>query len=148
MPTKVCFKCHTAQPRSEFYPHPQMADGHLNKCKRCTRKDVQENRAMRREQYKLYDRSRHNAERRKMIALSRARLIHRDRARRAVANALTRGRLERQPCEVCGDAESQAHHEDYRKPLEVRWLCRIHHGMVHRVDADRRLTLPPVAGAA
>lgn len=43
MDTKVCFKCGRELPLSSFYKHPQMADGHLNKCKDCTRKDVSEN---------------------------------------------------------------------------------------------------------
>jgi hypothetical protein len=48
-------------------------------------------------------------------------------ARRAVAHALEAGRLKRLPCEVCGSTASQAHHDDYRFPLRVRWLCRQHH---------------------
>lgn len=55
------------------------------------------------------------------------------RARYAVSNAIRDGRLERQPCEVCGEKRSQAHHDNYTKPLEVRWLCRIHHGHEHRL---------------
>jgi hypothetical protein len=54
------------------------------------------------------------------------------RARQAVANALRSGRLVKQLCEVCKVVETESHHDDYTKPLEVRWLCKSHH-----VEADR-----------
>lgn len=45
---------------------------------------------------------------------------------------LRRGHLQRGPCEVPGCAErAEMHHDDYTKPLEVRWLCREHHAMWH-----------------
>lgn len=40
--------------------------------------------------------------------------------------AVRKGQIEREPCEVCG-AEAEGHHDDYTKPLEVRWLCKEHH---------------------
>ncbi len=40
--------------------------------------------------------------------------------------------LERQPCERCGDADAQRHHDDYERPLDVRWLCSSCHGIEHR----------------
>lgn len=53
-----------------------------------------------------------------------------------VAKAIKRGELTRQPCEVCGDPKVDAHHDDYSKPLDVRWLCRKHHRL-HHVSQER-----------
>lgn len=58
---------------------------------------------------------------------------HKDRCRTFTTLAVQYGILERQPCEMCGDAEAQKHHPDYNKPLEVHWLCLHHHSYIHRV---------------
>ena len=47
-----------------------------------------------------------------------------DRARRAVKHAVKSGKLVKTPCELCGNEKVVAHHDDYSKPLEVRWVCR------------------------
>jgi len=47
--------------------------------------------------------------------------------------ATKRGELVKQPCEVCGTTQNvHAHHDDYKKPLEVRWLCAKDHVAWHR----------------
>lgn len=43
MSEKKCFKCGTVKPLSEFYKHPAMSDGRVNKCKDCNKKDVKGN---------------------------------------------------------------------------------------------------------
>lgn len=53
------------------------------------------------------------------------------KAHSAVANAVKKGLLIKCPCEICGDEQVVAHHKDYNKKLEVRWLCRKHHSQFH-----------------
>lgn len=51
---------------------------------------------------------------------------------RAHSNAYQRrGHLEPRPCETCCSTAAEKHHEDYSKPLEVRWLCRKCHLALH-----------------
>lgn len=57
----------------------------------------------------------------------------------ALASAIKRGLIERQPCEVCGAVHGQdgtsvhGHHSDYDRPMAVSWLCQRHHMQVHAV---------------
>jgi len=62
-------------------------------------------------------------------------------ARQVTAYAIKKGWLLRRACEVCGKEHSpadgpegyvDAHHDDYAKPLDVRWLCQKHHREHHR----------------
>ena len=55
-------------------------------------------------------------------------------ARTALNHAIERDEVTRQPCEVCGAEPAHAHHDDYSKPLEVRWLCPRHHAEYHATE--------------
>lgn len=63
---------------------------------------------------------------------------NRYRAHVLVQRALSKGHLEKQPCEVCGTTHGRidAHHDNYDEPLEVRWLCRLHHVQLHKGGED------------
>jgi len=52
-------------------------------------------------------------------------------ARWKVRREIAEGRMTRQPCEVCGDTVTDAHHDDYGKPLDIRWLCKPCHRKHH-----------------
>jgi len=49
------------------------------------------------------------------------------KARYTLRNAIARGEIIKGCCEVCGSPNVESHHDDYSKPLEVRWFCRQHH---------------------
>lgn len=53
-------------------------------------------------------------------------------SRTVTKNAIKKGFLVKQPCVICNTNEDvEAHHEDYTKPLDVVWLCRLHHMQHH-----------------
>lgn len=53
-------------------------------------------------------------------------------ARDVVYRAIKRGLLVRPAhCSRCDNPKVQAHHNDYSKPLDVVWVCRRHHGILH-----------------
>jgi hypothetical protein len=53
------------------------------------------------------------------------------KAHQLVQTALRNGSLVKEPCEVCGELKVHGHHDDYLKPLMVRWLCHKHHMELH-----------------
>lgn len=138
MNRKKCFKCGRVKSIDDFYAHSKMADGYLGKCKSCTKRDVAERYAdpSARQRIRAYEHARFRDPARKAkVRLYAARMRTRNRgktrARQKLANAVRNGSLIRKPCEVCGNSRAQAHHTDYRKPLDVRWLCFRHHREAH-----------------
>jgi len=149
--SKACFKCGEVKLLSEFYKHPGMADGHLNKCKDCTKKDVKEHREDNLEKIQEYDRERNRnmtekrragrwkptAELRALyIARSNERFPERRKANIALSNAVRDNRVQRPSyCESCGkECIPHGHHPSYAEDmwLHVTWLCSSCHGEIHR----------------
>jgi hypothetical protein len=147
---KVCKTCGETRQLSEFPRHRNMADGHLSKCKQCVNSYVrirrQQNPDASREYMAKY-RAREHAKQARRAYQSRPEVLKaecllkaawaaRNRVKRLAHQSVTRavraGRLIRLACEVCGNIKAQAHHDDYGKPLEVRWLCTAHHAEWHK----------------
>lgn len=164
MQMKKCFKCGEVKELSSFYRHRMMADGHLNKCKDCTKRDVRENRNRRADYYREYERMRfqrdeHRRERnseyqktpegKMSISISRKMYIKRSPEKRAahiiLGSAVRRGDITKpDKCSRCGCKPTKSrnlhgHHHDYYKPLDVEWLCVWCHAEEHWPNEFRHL---------
>jgi hypothetical protein len=154
MTAKVCRECKRRKPLASFYKHAQMSDGHLNKCKDCVKQRVSKHRESNIEFFREYDRNRGRTEARKKDVLerqkseygkavregTRANALYRDRnpektaAHNAVARAIKAGKLIRGACQKCGSTKNvHGHHKDYKRKLDVTWLCAVCHGKEHRI---------------
>lgn len=71
---------------------------------------------------------------------AKKRYIERNPKKRKVhcitGNAIRDRVLKKLPCEVCGKTDVNAHHDDYDKPLTVRWLCPEHHAEWHKINGE------------
>lgn len=152
---KWCRQCEQEVRTADYYRHLYAADGLMAVCKACHRTNVRANRTAKADYYRAFDRARanlpHRVEAREAYAqtpegkaaLRRGTKAWERRnpvkkaANTAVNNAIRDGRLVRQPCEVCGAEKAQAHHDDYSKPLDVRWLCTTHHAEWHKHNTPK-----------
>ena len=114
---KTCSKCGLVKDESDFYRDKRMLNGHRNSCKSCDKAEVPMD--------KIVDRVRRYRERNP----------EKYKAHYTVRNAIRDGRLKRRTCEIC-DEKAQSHHDDYSKPLDVRWLCTKHHTELHRKERE------------
>ena len=149
---KLCRECNVQKSLSEFYKHAAMGDGHLNKCIPCVKSRVGKHREANLEAIREYDKKRanepHRVQARKDYQQTEAGKLSKKRAMDAyhkrypmayaahfvTRNAVRDGKLIPETfCSVCNSTEKiEAHHDDYTKPLDVRWLCDKCHRAWHR----------------
>jgi hypothetical protein len=133
---KVCFKCLVSKPFEEFYKHSKMKDGHLGKCIECTKTDVREHRANS-DSVRAYDRKRGSRRSLEHTQKYRAENPEKYKAHTMVNTALRTGKLMKPAaCSSCpSEFKLHAHHDDYSRPLEIRWLCARCHAKWHAVHS-------------
>lgn len=129
---KTCRRCGVERPLTEFNRNRRERDGMQRTCRKCQLEVNRDWRERNPEKARAASRryqARHPAPR----ASSRdVRRVHSALARAVRAGTV----LKPSACSVCSsNGRIEAHHEDYGKPLEVRWLCprchqRVHAGLV------------------
>lgn len=125
---KKCCRCKIVMPLTSFSRDARKPDGRAGWCKECCYLHRTTTGVAAMERYEASDKGR--ASHRKSLQILRS-----DPAKYAAHNAVSAavfgGRLTAMPCEVCGAARTVAHHDDYTRPLDVRWLCQRHHMALH-----------------
>jgi hypothetical protein len=137
---KTCTTCGKELALTAFYTSKGRT---LASCRECTKARVMARYERERDKIGEYERIRSRRPERRAKRIEYMRKLRKQNpdkafAWNAVSNALRDGRIVRQPCEICGAVKTQAHHADYSKPLDVRWLCF----GCHRTDAHHQIVSP------
>lgn len=129
---KICRDCGEYKPLTDYYPHSEMKDGHLNKYKVCVKNRVCKHRAVNIDALREYDLERARKGRVKEL---RRKFPNKYKVMGAVATALSSGKISRpSTCSSCGKiCKPQAHHWSYEEEhwLDVVWLCTRCHADEH-----------------
>ena len=133
---KKCYSCGENKPLEDLKKDKRCSNGRISLCKKChnlsSREFAKNHRDKETERllnWRKKNREHVNAQalRYQQTEIGKIRKSAHDKVYRAIRT----GKLNKQPCEICGE-NAHAHHEDYAKPLEVNWLCRSHHAERHQ----------------
>lgn len=147
---KYCGACCETKTEDQFHRRAASTDGLAAKCKDCQRaydkaRANDPKRVKARGEYAKTERGaeRVKAAKQAWAAKNKGKVLEKTRRYREnhpnkvkahgmVGYAIKCGNLHPEPCEVCGSTGNvHAHHDDYAKPLNVRWLCPEHHKQWH-----------------
>ena len=132
---KICGACKISKKRDEFYKNKYQSGGLRALCINCVRIESKK----RNEPGGYFKSERGRVARHKAIKKSYEKFPEKWRARAKFKYAIKTGKITRPEfCEnfslssvKCSEGVVHGHHEDYSKPLDVRWLCRSCHNKVH-----------------
>ncbi len=148
---KVCTGCKINKSFSRYHKKKGTCDGLRHACKECTNADNRKRWSSNKAAYNITSKewAAANKETKKKSCKNwvennrekyngyhskyRQNNPKKVKARMIVKDAIRHGTMTRQQCKIfdCFDI-GEAHHEDYRKPLDVEWLCTKHHKQLHK----------------
>lgn len=134
---KKCTKCLLTKEIFEFHKDNSRTSGYRERCKRCVSEFMQSPyiKEIRRQAQRKYSKTEKGIlteKKHSPLRHKRASKLRHHWAMGQVRQAKVHGALIKEPCKVCGAVDKiHAHHEDYTKPLEVMWLCPLHHSQRH-----------------
>jgi DNA repair exonuclease SbcCD ATPase subunit len=138
--TRICKKCGIEKPIDQYFRNKAMihSGGRLLSCKSCVAKTQREyDRTPRAKELskERMKKSKFKIKSARSLKRQRAKYPEKYHARNLLYSALKLGKINREPCSVCGNPKSEAHHQDYNEPLKVMWLCFEHHRELHKQAA-------------
>ena len=151
---KICTKCKEIKEDRDFGRDKRNKNGLQSRCKNCCKMDKRERNGYRYEIYtdeykekrkkearcyqKEYLKTYRKTEKYKKYAREYKKILYKSKknilkikCRGKLNNKIYSGKIKKLPCEICGALNVEAHHEDYNKPCDVRWLCVKHHKQLH-----------------
>ena len=124
---KACSKCGLEKHLYDFSIDCSMKSGRRSYCKRCQSlysiTHPHHNNPVVRKKYDEKYQATDSYKAKHKVDSKRHRVKYPEKVRARLAGQVFR----KQPCEICGAPIAEAHHDDYSKPWEVRWLCKRHH---------------------
>lgn len=149
MLVKTCTKCGKAKLFSHFLRDSTKKTGLNSRCKTCIYfyRNSPNTKALK----KKYDRSEkakkakklwgtnNRSKVSKMNALYKRNNQEKIKAHKVIERAIEKGELIRGKCFICKtDKHIHGHHVDYRKQIDVMWLCKDHHAALHVAERMRK----------
>lgn len=144
MDVKYCWKCKDTKKVTDFYKNQAAPHGIDEMCIECNkayaRERYERNKEAERQRARTYYQKNKEAVQKRQRKTSKkyykkwyANNPERYKARAYLNYYVKKGDVVKpNKCEDCGDNKPlQGHHEDYKKPLEVNWLCRQCHEKKH-----------------